>query len=168
MAASKSAAFLALTAGVARAAVPGDAVASLPGFSGDLPSKLYSGYVPSNPGKVAHYMYSESLSNPTADPVVAWFNVRGSRARSRQCRQTNRLRTPSSPRRAARAAPQWRARCPSRASTASTSTARRRRSRRTSSAGTTSRTTSSCESSLRINSDNCCAPPCNKNRNAHS
>lgn len=57
-----------------RALVPADAVPSLPGFSGALPSKLYSGYVNSNPGKIAHYIYSESLQNPTSDPVVAWFN----------------------------------------------------------------------------------------------
>ena len=59
---------------VVRASVSADAVPSLPGFTGNLPSKLYSGYLKSNPGKVAHYMYSESLQSPTTDPVVAWFN----------------------------------------------------------------------------------------------
>ena len=58
----------------AYAAVPADLVTSLPGFSGALPSKLYSGYLQGGAGKMAHYAYSESLNAPSSDPILLWFN----------------------------------------------------------------------------------------------
>lgn len=70
----KSAAIIALSAHAARAAVPADAVASLPGFAGALPSALYSGYLSAGAGKQAHYMFTASLNAPSTDPVVSWYN----------------------------------------------------------------------------------------------
>ena len=68
-------AVLAVLAVGAHASVPADFVARLPGYASPLPSKLYSGYLNSNPGKHAHYMFSESLRAPSKDPIVLWFNV---------------------------------------------------------------------------------------------
>ena len=56
----------------ANAAVPADLVTSLPGFSGPLPNKLYSGYLQGGAGKMAHYSYSESLNAPSSDPIISW------------------------------------------------------------------------------------------------
>jgi len=57
-----------------------DRVASLPGWSGDLPCALYSGYLdatPSNekPGSIhMHYLFFESEGNPETDPLLIWSN----------------------------------------------------------------------------------------------
>jgi carboxypeptidase C (cathepsin A) len=49
-------------------------VTSLPGWSGDLLTNMYSGYLNIPGGKHLHYVFVESLNNPATDPVVAWFN----------------------------------------------------------------------------------------------
>ena len=59
------------------AAVAGDEVTSLPGWSGPLPSKHYSGYFPTtldgtSAGQL-HYWLTLSESNPASDPVVLWL-----------------------------------------------------------------------------------------------
>jgi hypothetical protein len=54
------------------AAVPGDLVASLPGF-GAPPTPWYSGYLHIPGGKHLHYILIMS-PNPTTDPLTAWFN----------------------------------------------------------------------------------------------
>jgi len=59
----------------AYAAVPGDLITSLPGFTGTFPSKQYSGYMDANPGRHLHYWFVESESSTAAtDPVVLWMN----------------------------------------------------------------------------------------------
>ena len=58
--------------GMALAAVPGDQITSLPGFSGVMPSKQYSGFLEVASGRFLHYWFVESESNPQADPVVLW------------------------------------------------------------------------------------------------
>ena len=64
---------LASLAAVAMCAITADEITSLPGWSGALPSKQYSGYL-SFGSKHLHYWFVESQSNPATDPVVAWFN----------------------------------------------------------------------------------------------
>jgi len=51
-----------------------DRVLSLPGWSGPLPSKMYSGYLSPTPDIRFYYWYVESEKDPAKDPVVAWFN----------------------------------------------------------------------------------------------
>jgi len=64
-----------LIASIAWAAVPGDQITSLPGYSGTLPSKQYSGYMDANTGRHLHYWFVESESSTAAtDPVVLWMN----------------------------------------------------------------------------------------------
>ena len=63
----------ALAAGYASAAFPADLVTNLPGFGAPL-SKLYSGYLNAGTGKYLHYVYSESLNNPSTDPLVIWVS----------------------------------------------------------------------------------------------
>lgn len=42
---------------------------------GPLPSKWYSGYLATaSPSRSLHYIYVESLQNPSKDPVLVWFN----------------------------------------------------------------------------------------------
>ena len=65
--------FLILAVG-AYAAVPADEVTSLPGFTGDFPSKLYSGFLDAGPTKKLHYILAESQGDPTTDPIAIWFN----------------------------------------------------------------------------------------------
>lgn len=67
---------VALGAAVAHAAISADEVTSLPGWSGDLPSKQYSGYltVDETMGRRLHYWAQYSLGDPSKDPVVFWFN----------------------------------------------------------------------------------------------
>jgi len=55
-----------------------DEVTSLPGWSGPLPSKHYSGYLKvgalsGSPGML-HYWLQESENNPATDPVIMWIN----------------------------------------------------------------------------------------------
>jgi carboxypeptidase C (cathepsin A) len=65
----------------ALAAPAGDAIASLPGWYGPLPSAQYSGFVnvgipPGYPtGQMYyHYWFVASQNNPATDPVVVWYN----------------------------------------------------------------------------------------------
>ena len=55
------------------AAIAKDAVPTLPGLAAGLPSKLFSGYLEPSPGHMLHYVFMESWSNPSADPVAAWM-----------------------------------------------------------------------------------------------
>ena len=58
------------------AAPPSDQILSLPGWDGDLPSKLYSGYLDLPGGKKhIHYWLIMSESNSAStDPVTVWLN----------------------------------------------------------------------------------------------
>ncbi|KAJ9169841.1 hypothetical protein P3X46_017990 [Hevea brasiliensis] len=51
-------------------------ITQIPGFSGTLPSKHYSGYVTidESHGKKLFYYFVESEGNPLKDPVVLWLN----------------------------------------------------------------------------------------------
>ena len=51
-----------------------DAVLSLPGWTGPLPSNQYSGYLDASPTSHLHYWLVESEGDPKNDPVVFWFN----------------------------------------------------------------------------------------------
>ena len=63
---------------IASAAPSGDRVLSLPGWTGDLPSAQYSGFVdigtpPSGSGSMKmHYYFIESQGNPSTDPLIVW------------------------------------------------------------------------------------------------
>jgi carboxypeptidase C (cathepsin A) len=50
-----------------------DKVIGLP-FCGPLPSKWWSGYLNASETRSLHYVFVESLSNPSTDPVLIWFN----------------------------------------------------------------------------------------------
>ena len=39
-----------------------------------LPSNWYSGYIDASPTKHLHYIFVESLDDPSTDPVLIWFN----------------------------------------------------------------------------------------------
>jgi serine carboxypeptidase-like clade 1 len=63
---------------VAFAAKEADKVTTLPGWTGDLPSTHYSGYIPTgklsnSPGQL-HYWLIESTNKPSEDPLVMWLN----------------------------------------------------------------------------------------------
>lgn len=58
----------------AEAAIPGDQITSLPGFSGNFPSQQYSGFLEVGPGRYLHYWFVESENKPSTDPVVLWMN----------------------------------------------------------------------------------------------
>jgi carboxypeptidase C (cathepsin A) len=67
-----------VTLHLAGAAPAEDAVPTLPGFEGPLPSKHYSGYLPvgketGEPGFL-HYWLIESEGKPSEDPVTLWLN----------------------------------------------------------------------------------------------
>lgn len=70
---------LALALGVT-AAPAGDEILSLPGWSGPLPSRMYSGLITSGtaPNGLGlmhqHYWFVESENDPANDPVVVWYN----------------------------------------------------------------------------------------------
>ncbi|XP_062177238.1 serine carboxypeptidase-like 17 [Alnus glutinosa] len=50
-------------------------VTSLPGFDGDLPFKLYTGYVNISVGNAEmFYYFIESEGNPIEDPVLLWYS----------------------------------------------------------------------------------------------
>ena len=56
-----------------------DEVLSLPGWTAALPSRMYSGFLPSTDDAAfgqmhLHYWLVESERNPEQDPVVVWFN----------------------------------------------------------------------------------------------
>ena len=61
-----------------RAAPAQDAVPSLPGFDGPLPSKHYSGYLPTGKTTGAagqlHYWLIEAENHPETAPVALWLN----------------------------------------------------------------------------------------------
>eukprot|EP00054_Salpingoeca_dolichothecata_P027032 m.195908 g.195908 ORF g.195908 m.195908 type:complete len:439 (+) comp25839_c0_seq3:1515-2831(+) len=56
------------------AAVADDEVKALPGWSGALPSKQYSGYLQATGSRHLHYWFVESENDPANDPVVLWMN----------------------------------------------------------------------------------------------
>ena len=60
--------------GTALALPVGDEVKSLPGWPGELPSKMYSGYIDvgENLTHHIHYVFVESTNDPSNDPVVLW------------------------------------------------------------------------------------------------
>lgn len=62
-------------AAVSQAADESARVNSLP-LIGEMKSRTYSGYlkVDDNSDKSLHYVFTESLDNPTKDPVVIWFS----------------------------------------------------------------------------------------------
>jgi len=62
-------------AAVALGAIPSDEVTSLPGWTGPLPSKHYSGLM-NIPGsqKMAHYWFVEAETNPATAPLFLWLN----------------------------------------------------------------------------------------------
>lgn len=51
-------------------------ITQIPGFSGTIPSKHYSGYVTvdQNHGRNLFYYFVESERNPSEDPLVLWLN----------------------------------------------------------------------------------------------
>lgn len=59
---------------ISQAANAVDEVLSLPGWSGELPSKQYSGYLNASETSHLHYWLVMSESNPATDPLVLWFN----------------------------------------------------------------------------------------------
>ena len=60
-----------------RSAVASDEVTSLPGWTGPLPSKHYSGYFPTtidgSSSRMLHYWLTLSEGSPASDPVVLWL-----------------------------------------------------------------------------------------------
>lgn len=68
---------IALIAVALAALVAAEEVTSIPGFSGELPSKTYSGYLnPSGEADGQHlfYIYTECTENPEKAPVLLWLN----------------------------------------------------------------------------------------------
>jgi carboxypeptidase C (cathepsin A) len=52
-----------------------DEIKSLPGWSGSLPSRQFSGYLTAGGGdRHLHYWFVESEYNPSKAPVVLWLN----------------------------------------------------------------------------------------------
>ena len=69
----KALAILGLAA-YAYAADESDRVIGLPGMNDTFSFKMYSGYLFVNGTKSLHYLFAESQSNPSTDPVIIWFN----------------------------------------------------------------------------------------------
>ena len=46
----------------------------LPGAPADMPSASYSGFVNVTTTKALHYIFLESQSEPSTDPLLVWFN----------------------------------------------------------------------------------------------
>ncbi|KAL5562218.1 hypothetical protein UlMin_031965 [Ulmus minor] len=69
-------AFLVLSSVLTQSAPESALITKIPGFSGTLPSKHYSGYVTidENTGKNLFYYFVESEKNPSKDPLVLWLN----------------------------------------------------------------------------------------------
>jgi len=65
---------LSLFLGSALGAVAGDEVTSLPGWTGPLRSKQYSGYIQIPGNKFIHYWLIQSERNPATDPLAMWLN----------------------------------------------------------------------------------------------
>ena len=54
-----------------------DLIGALPGWSKELPSKMYSGYVnvtSADRPMLVHYWYLESEAQPEVDPTILWSN----------------------------------------------------------------------------------------------
>jgi len=60
--------------GVTSAAYAPDEILSLPGWSGKLPSRQYSGYLNGSDTTRLHYWLVESENDPANSPTVLWFN----------------------------------------------------------------------------------------------
>lgn len=70
----KKLALLALVSYI-KAKPDGDKVVGLPGMTDNFSFEFYSGYLPvGTTQKFLHYVFVESQSNPSTDPVVVWFN----------------------------------------------------------------------------------------------
>jgi hypothetical protein len=65
---------LLLLSGGSEAAIAKDRVLTLPGLGRPLPAQLYSGYIEASPGHMLHYVFMESWSSPSTDPVAVWMN----------------------------------------------------------------------------------------------
>jgi carboxypeptidase C (cathepsin A) len=62
-------------AGLAYAAPEEDRVLEVPGMAVFDNFGFYSGYLPiPDTGKSLHYLFAESQSNPSTDPLIIWFN----------------------------------------------------------------------------------------------
>ena len=62
-------------AGLASAAPEEDRVAELPNMATFDDFAFFSGYLPiPDSGKSLHYLFAESQSNPSTDPLIIWFN----------------------------------------------------------------------------------------------
>lgn len=61
-------------AAVAFAADEADRVTSIPDMATFDTYALYSGYLEAATDKFLHYMFVESQSNPSTDPLIIWFN----------------------------------------------------------------------------------------------
>jgi len=61
-------------AAVAFAADEADRVTSIPDMATFDTYALYSGYLEAATDKMLHYMFVESQSNPSTDPLIIWFN----------------------------------------------------------------------------------------------
>jgi hypothetical protein len=70
------ASLLALTLGFEAASqdANADAITSLPGWTGPLPSPQWSGYLDASSTEHLHYWLVESERDSVNDPVVFWFN----------------------------------------------------------------------------------------------
>lgn len=58
----------------ALAEIASDEILSLPGWSGPLPSRQFSGYLNFTKTKHMHYWLVESENDPENDPILVWFN----------------------------------------------------------------------------------------------
>jgi len=73
----KAVLLLLASATMALAAPAKDEIAAMPGWSGALPSKQYSGFIAVDDGPggqhiMMHYNFIESRSSPSKDPVILW------------------------------------------------------------------------------------------------
>jgi cathepsin A (carboxypeptidase C) len=67
-------AILSVLLGTALSAHAPDRITSLPGWTGDLPSKQYSGYLNGSNTTRLHYWFVESEKDPANAATVVWFN----------------------------------------------------------------------------------------------
>eukprot|EP01062_Namystynia_karyoxenos_P010911 TRINITY_DN1389_c0_g2_i1.p2 TRINITY_DN1389_c0_g2~~TRINITY_DN1389_c0_g2_i1.p2 ORF type:complete len:550 (+),score=221.87 TRINITY_DN1389_c0_g2_i1:77-1651(+) len=56
------------------AAPAGHAVKSLPGWNGTLPSRQWSGLIPSTRSQFHYWLYESESDDPSKDPLVLWYN----------------------------------------------------------------------------------------------
>ena len=68
---------LLLSAVLVHAGVASDEITTLPGWTGKLPSKTYSGFFPTtldgSTGSMLHYWLTLSENSPATDPLVVWL-----------------------------------------------------------------------------------------------